>query len=413
MVTIGIALLYRMLLEEKNTSILSDLGISRDYLLPDELKLLNFINDYVDRYNKLPAIQTVEAELDLSFPDIPNEPLVYWADQLRERYISNKILEQIPNISRIASLGKGEDAFQLIKKLYRETTEYRIDRGIATLDQVGIEALKEHDDRQLRKIGHGIPFGFPYLDKISGGAQGGDFIPIAGRPSVGKTFIMQRMSIAAYDAGYTPMLVTTEMQPVQYVRRILALRNRVNPNKIRLGLMATNTERATIEKDILSISERENRYYIVRGSLTTTMSDVMDYVRDKRPDILYVDGAYLLETDNPRASQFEQITTGAKQLKLLAQSMNIPIICTYQFKRKTGESIDDIYQTDVIAQLASIAIGIHKDDGGDMADDLAAIQYRILRILKGREGEHGEIRVLYDMQNAVIEQVTAEETEDE
>ncbi|MGC8718294.1 MAG: DnaB-like helicase C-terminal domain-containing protein, partial [bacterium] len=373
---------------------------------PSERRVLEFISNYVQKYNKLPSIPVVEAELNSELSRFPDEPLDYWAESIRNRTISQIALKMVPSIAKSAADNNAAHVHELVKELYSIISQKRKDSCLTTLAKVSQDVLEEHDKRQLQQTPTGIPFGFPYLDALSGGAQGGDFIPIVGRPSTGKTFVMQRMSISAYDSGYIPMLVTTEMQPLQYVRRILALRTKLSQNKIRFGMLPTHIGRKTLQEEILNLQNRDNPYYIVRGSINTTMKDVFLYVKDKKPDILYVDGAYMLETDNPRASQFEQVTVGAKNLKLLAQEMNIPIICTYQFKRKSGGSVDDIYQTDIVAQLASIVLGLYREESSsEEIQEWSLRSYRILKILKGREGEHGEIKLIYDMENTEIEQV--------
>ena len=72
--------------------------------------------------------------------------------------------------------------------------------------------------------------------------------------------------------------------------------------------------------------------------------------------------------------------------------------------RKGPGNLDNIGYSDAIGQLASIAISLEEDKGvGERSDN---ISFKILRVIKGREGESGAIQVKYDMNYTQIDQTT-------
>ena len=122
-----------------------------------------------------------------------------------------------------------------------------------------------------------------------------------------------------------------------------------------------------------------------------------------------MDGAYLLKGKGAK-SRFEQVSSGVETLKLLAQEVNKPIIATYQIGNKKGSvSLENVYQSDVIVQVASIVFGMRNDTENNDEDEnervISGRSYKILDILKGREGEKGRIRILFDMMQMLVEEV--------
>jgi len=144
-------------------------------------------------------------------------------------------------------------------------------------------------------------------------------------------------------------------------------------------------------------------FYLMQGSLKTTVEDLVLKVRELRPSALYVDGAYLLRTRSKNASHWERIAETAEYLKMMATEFSIPTLATYQFNRRGPGSLGNIAHSDVVGQLASIVIGIDEEDEED-ARTFSSRQYKILELLKGREGERGTIRMVYDMNRMQISQ---------
>jgi hypothetical protein len=93
-------------------------------------------------------------------------------------------------------------------------------------------------------------------------------------------------------------------------------------------------------------------------------------------------------------------------MKMLATQFNIPAIATYQFNRRGAGDIGNIGYSDAIGQLASIVCSIDDEEQEKGHEDTvwSARSYKLLTLLKGREGEKGVIRMLYDMHRMLVEQ---------
>jgi replicative DNA helicase len=261
--------------------------------------------------------------------------------------------------------------------------------------------LEGHDKRQRSGQMAGIPFGFEYIDNMSDGAQAGDTIAVVGRPSVGKSYIMFKMILTAYAAGYMPLVISMEMSAVQCARRLLALYSSVPANSIRFGKLSHWGR----QKLLAGINRLPSDFIfpIIQGSLDITIDSIEAKIRDARPAAVYIDGAYLIRTKAYIKARWDRVAEVAEIMKKYAGKYDIPIFASYQFNKQGAGSLANIGGSDAIGQLASIVFSI--DEEKAMSDAARrGIFYKTLELIKGREGEKGKILLLYNMIQMLIEQ---------
>jgi replicative DNA helicase len=399
----GLAFCRQVLASHPAFSFLQDFELQEDDFRPYERRVLDFIQNHIRIYNQFPEITTVEIGCGIALSEFHNEPLEFWADELKLRSAGDLILRSTDRIRSNVLAGRIEVGMQQLAEAHLVAQQRRGGNAVVALGTLMPEVLENHDRLQQATHEITVPFGFAHLDAISGGIQGGDFTVIMGITGSGKTYLMIRMMQAALEAGKVPLFVTTEMMPVQVARRFLALRTRVPATLIRLGRLSSHIGRPIVERGIISVSEMDIDAFLMKGSLRTTLDDVVMQIRDRRPDVVYIDGAYLLKlSKGSHFSRYEQVSGGAEILKLLSQDTDIPIVATYQTKKGT----DDVYMSKVIQQIASIVIQISDIDTEDTGTrNWLARRYKLLELTKGREGEVGSITVSYDMGRMEIEQV--------
>jgi replicative DNA helicase len=122
-------------------------------------------------------------------------------------------------------------------------------------------------------------------------------------------------------------------------------------------------------------------------------------VQQHRPQLLIVDGVYLMDDENgePKGSP-QALTNITRSLKRLAQRFDIPIIGTTQVlswklnNRKTRAiTAEAIGYTSSFAQDSDIVLGVESDPD---IDDQA-----IIRVVLARSSPKGEVRIKWDWQN--------------
>lgn len=409
--SLGIALFRKLLLDKAPLSVISESGLAESDFIEKELKIYEFIRGYVTRFGQLPGIETVEQETGIDIPKFPGEPIEYWIDRLIHRAKQQFIIKEGRKALSDAEEGEVSDAMSILRGILLDLDRKFQCAGVVNLiDAVG-QVLESHKKRQMTVGLLGIPFGVPFIDNVSDGAQGGDTVAVVGRPGTGKTYMILHMALTAFLGRKNVLFFSPEMGIVQLGRRLVSLHTHVPVNFLKFGLVGHFAEQKIIE-EIEKLKEGyANRFDIIHGSLSSTAEDLVFKARELKPDVVYVDGAYLLRPRSSFRSKWERVSETAEILKSLGIEMDIPIISTYQFNRKGAGKLENIGLSDVIGQLASIVVSLSPDPDvkGEAWD---CRQHKQLELIKGRDGEYGSAKITFDLTRMNIIQ-TEEKRPDE
>jgi replicative DNA helicase len=407
--TSGVGFLLSVIKHKPSIYFLSEHKLSKSDFVGFEQKLLETIQSFVGKFQAIPDIEQVEVALDTPLPKLPSGDPVYWATEVHNRSLSTRSVKVASDIVRCCGDGNLDSITGMLDRLRQEFIDRSQSSNITPLNIIVDEVLDRHDILQKSPGLPGITFGMDYLDAVSGGCQKGDFIIVVGRPSTGKTFVMLNMAMHAHNSGKNVAWVVTEMTKIQYATRMLALRTQLNSNRIRWGRLSGLVGRKKLIEEIERMKEFNTGFNFIQSGLTSDITRVISDIRSCKPDIVYIDAAYLLQVSTK--SRYERVSDGADMLKNMAQSLEIPVVASYQFKKHTTGSMDDIYQSDVMTQLGSVVLGI-KDDKTSGEESWGKKKFKIISILKGREGETGAVRILFDMDYTSITQVEVLKGED-
>jgi replicative DNA helicase len=117
-------------------------------------------------------------------------------------------------------------------------------------------------------------------------------------------------------------------------------------------------------------------------------------VQSKNPDIVFIDGTYLMIDEQSGESNTPQaITNITRSLKRLAQKINKPIVISTQaltWKMKKGQvTADSIGYSSSFHQDADVIFGLQRED--ELVDDT-----RLLRVVASRNGGLSEVSLMWD-----------------
>lgn len=395
--SVGLCFLKKMIEQGAAISYMTDNGIGPDHFVDVERRAYDFVQTHAQAYSALPSVGVIERELEIRFPSVPESTLDFWTDRLKQIHKARQIRDAVKATQLALSKGEVEEASELLQvaaTTLHETGPVRV-RTLASLAE---DVLARHDALRFGQNLIEVPFGFPYLDAISDGLQKGDTVALAGETGIGKTYVVCAMAQAAHRAGKVPLIVSMEMRDFLVARRILALRLQLNETRLRRGRLATMQGRQALVDDMRALKE-EPPFYIMDGKLIYSIEDLILHIKTLHPDVVYVDGAYLLESKGRFGGKWENIAEAAKQLKILAGVTDIPIVGTYQLQEKKK-----IYGGRAIEHLASIVLHLMADSDEESLRSWDGLNYRLLRINKGRYGEFGTIRLVYNMVNQAIVQ---------
>lgn len=254
-------------------------------------------------------------------------------------------------------------------------------------------------------------FGWPYMD--SGGALlPGDVVSFIGRPAQGKTFQMLFSAIHNWVSGRNVMFVSMEMSPLPIAQRIAAMYAHTNITQLKTGGYATGTYKKFADS-LKTMMNEKAAFYVVDGNLAASADDVYILASQLKCKIVYIDGAYLMRHKNTKLDRFTRAAENVELMKRHSTDLGDTTFASWQFSRdavknkKKGEvaGLEDIGYTDAIGQISSIVLGLFQEDG------VETMIQRVIRVLKGRNGEIGQFSVLWDFVAMNFNQVV-EETKD-
>lgn len=368
--------------------------VPRDLFIEDELPVYDYIRSHYRQYGNIPAIATVEEELDLRIPEVEEVPS-YYVRRLNDRKMYSDLRGHYENLKESMRAYNMEEARTIIAAMHADARVHRRDSDIKNLREALSDVIDEYDYAHENPGVSGVPTLWPSFDYPTGGCQAGDLITWVARPSMGKTYLMLRQVQAAWAMGYSVLLVSMEMTIAQITRRLAALHAGINPKYIRKGMLSTYARRRL--DSCISSLQGVDRLQIFSGGLRKTAGDVELLIQEFEPDIVYIDGVYLMQPSVKRSMQkVERVSEIFDELKQMTIAHDVPVVVTTQFNRQAGKkgkegSLENIAFTDAISTHSSLVLSVAEGRGG--ASEAAG--KRVVKFLKGREGEEGEFEINY------------------
>lgn len=412
--SIGFGLLRSIARGDASLSFLTENGVDESYFQGKEKQAFRFLHSYFLDHGGYPQLDTVGLEIDnpTCFEGLPDEPPSYWLQkvQLRKRHdISRTALQTIrENLEE----DRVEQAVQYFADTYGRLRETYRNLRVKDLREAERDVIVRHNDVQNLRTVPGIPFGFPYIDAVSGGGQPGDSIVLVGLTGAGKTYLSLKMALTGWYSGANVLYLCTEMPVEQVARRLLAMEGSFDATNLKMGRMsAFGVQRAlSIVDSRLQVegTETGNFFKLLPGGLYSSLDDIFVISKELNPGpsgkfLLVLDGASLIRMPSFRGGRWERMIEVMEAVKQFDMTERIASISTYHFNKSQPGTVEGIYGGLAMGQLASIVMSFEFERKEDR-DSSNPVQYRILKLLKGRDGESGKIRVLYNMLRTRIEQ---------
>lgn len=396
----GYGILRSMVDNSVSFSVLAEHGITAEFFKPgDETTAYQFMSQYAQDIGGVPTLSTVTRHLrNSSCLDMESEPVDFWIPRVVDRFRSDLMEKEIAEIKLKLDTNRLDEAVSGLGALYLGLRELT---GSSVMDCITLmqKALEHHNKIQRHEISPGIPYGIPYIDEVSGGMAGGDLIVIVGETGVGKTALSLCFARNAYAQQNSVLFLSTEVGLLSLGRRLLALDFKENSNDLRLGRLSSfkSAYLASI-LEMKATSSPENFFDFVPGGVYASIGDIMMLAKEKRPGLLVIDGAYLLRLSTSKwkiTARWDALTNIIHELKNFSLLENIPVLTTFQFNKKDSGSLEGISGTAEIRRTASVVLSLEFERKEDALIPTEA-RYRILKFLKGREGEGGSVRLLLD-----------------
>jgi replicative DNA helicase len=173
-------------------------------------------------------------------------------------------------------------------------------------------------------------FHWEFMDDMSNGYYGGDVVSFVGRPAKGKTFMLLRSALENWrNLGAKPLVATMEMNYVAIMQRLSAMYGNVNLSQLRNKSFATSSEKL-FRNSLNMLSSEQSDFYIVDGNLAATPEQIYTLAHNLGCDSVYIDGAYMLKSSNPRLDRFTRVAENVELMKQYTSNLDVPTVASWQ-----------------------------------------------------------------------------------
>ena len=387
----------------RDISSMLEAGVNDDWFFVEEYRAVwRFIRQHWTRYQEVPTGVTV---LD-NFPTYRllavDDSLEYLLDQLIEYRKRQSTISVVQDASEAIASGDhnaaiavlGQGVAKLLDEGARETTD--ID-----LTDNATQRFEEYLNVKTRPNGLlGIATGFKTIDQATAGLQPGQLITIIAPPKTGKSVLALQVAVNVHKDGFVPLFQSFEMNNIEQQHRHDAMRAHIAHSRlIRGGL---NKDEETRYMKVLEEMETMHKFYLTDAVSAMTVTGLSAKIDKLRPDIVFVDGVYLMvdeitgEQNSPQA--LTNITRGLKQL---AMAKKIPIVISTQVllwkMKKKQVSADAIGYSSSFYQDSDVILGLQKQDEEDDTS-------RELRIVASRNCGPASSDLLWDWEEGKFEE---------
>ena len=349
--------------------------------LIDENKPLDplTVSEKLDNKNSLNKIGGKDylIELATSTPSAAN--LEAYAEIIRQRSITRKLMKANTDISELISNPQGQDGTSLLDRAESMIFALNDDtnkndqslRSAKDLTKSTMDKLHELSNKSDGLIGSST--GFKDLDSKLQGVQNGDLIVVAGRPSMGKTsFAMNIAENILLDENATGsvLIFSLEMPGESLTTRLLSGMTKLNQQNVRSGMLKDDELRILLKKS----EELKNLpLWIDDSSILSPMELRAKARRLARTEkdglsLIVVDYLQLMQLPLSTENRVNQISEISRSLKSLAKELNVPVVALSQLNRAVEQRpnkrpiMADLRDSGAIEQDADVILFIYRDE---------------------------------------------------
>lgn len=309
---------------------------------------------------------------------------------VREAAARRRVRETLENAS--AMLDEGAAAGDVMDTVARSFDEI----GKAGDGELisGEDAALEFWDRLDAGGGFAVQTGFSDLDRVLGGGMlGCGLYVLAARPGCGKTALALQVADNVAKGGAV-LFISLEMDSVQLTARRVSRLCRIPASRMLLG--------GATDDEIAEASRAGRRLVHVplylNRRLRCSVGEIRTLARKvKGLRLVVIDYLQLIRLNPRLKSRYEQITEVSGELKILARTLGVPVLCLAQLNRASETRADkkpilaDLRDSGAIEQDADAVIFLHRPDMYDDEEEKSERVQVKVNVAKNRHAGTGEI----------------------
>ena len=392
-------------LKKRDFRALLDAGIT-DYHFKTQKgkKWFAYLQRYHMRFRKTPTKELFRKR----FPDFKFARVRGTIPELAEQFIENATLKTAnTEINRIVDLLEDNDENIAAEMM---VAAQRVARNTARQDVSRLSDMWKYvekyknEDEEVSGIDYGVNGSLSRLDSLTGGVYPGEFIVIAGRSEVGKSNFTRRLVGNFYRQRKKTLIFTLEEPRDEVLLRFQSMFLKLPFSAIaKIGDHRLDDEQLERwEKASRSVHQWYSDIVVISGyggdgNNGLAPIDIVSGIERYRPDVVVIDGAYMMQADSTSRFSLEWQNIGRifRELRLISLQYNKPLIAVTQTNRNAQQTqkrgndenedddkvpnLGDLSYADAVGQLASTVFILKRSSTKN--------RYLNLFVTKNRRGE--------------------------
>lgn len=342
-----------------------------------------------------------------------------YAKIVQNKALLRRLIDACDDVSGMAYAEEGEvpDIVDSAEQRFfeiaqnRSTKEFRHIRDVITGVYQGYMDAANHE-----KAEEGVKTGFGAVDHYLMELGKGDFVLVGARPGMGKTaFALNVAANAAKSSGKTVCIFSLEMSAEQLVNRMMASEAMVDSQKLRTGDISGDEwtrladAAATLSKTSILIDDSTDIN-------PTQMKAKLRRV--KNLGLIVIDYLGLMQSGTKTESRVQEVSAITRNLKIMAKSLGVPVLCCAQLSRGTEGRTDkrpqlsDLRESGSIEQDADMVLFLYRSDyyeRDEKAEGASGPNTVEILIAKNRHGAVSTVKMAWLAQYTKFITLTNEE----
>ena len=407
------------LVESKDFKTLKDQQIQPFFLTGDNRRVFQYIQDCFKTTGEVPTPRVLRQKFpsyDLETHKVDSEEVVgtdetllYWCKELRTKAKHNRMADITEEVAEKLDNGETEEAYTLMKQGVWKIEDEIVESSSVDITKNTDDRKQAYLDRKKNKGMIGISTGIPHLDYILKGLIKETLTTTIAGTGVGKTWFLVLLGAYAQLNGYKVVCFITEMSTELMQDRFEAMLfgmmyGDFNYNNFKSGNLNLETENTYFE----FLEDDLPRLEPLIIETATGISSVVSVIEREKPDLVLVDGAYLMEDEQGAKDDWLRVTHITRDLKKTAKNWHVPIVINSQAdkntSKKTGPELGSIMYTQSIGQDSDNVLALFRDE--IMIND----REMGIKVLKQREGVLGKVIINWDFDHMNFKSIYSENT---
>jgi len=383
---------------------LLECGVQEDWFFNDLNKQVwKFVSKHNEKYGEVPTAVTVRDNFPTYTLHAVEDSIEYLLDQLIEYRKRQKTIDALLEAQQAVSQQDHNTALQtmasaaqiLMNDNQRDSTDENLsDHPMQRYDEY--IAIKTRPNGLL-----GLSTGFKTIDEITSGVLKQQLWTIAAPPKTGKSVLAMQMAIRAQDENQRVMFQSFEMTAREMKTRYDAMRSHISHKRLIMGALRPDEEKSYLNH----LGMARDDFWMPDTVASRTITGLCAKVEKYKPDILFVDGMYLMFDEETGETESERsLRSLTRGMKRVAQRYDIPVVVstqTLRSKMRGGRvTADSIGYTSSFLQDSDIVLVLQRQDEEDDSS-------RSLSVAASRISGMGSTDLLWDWEEGRFEEYAA------